>query len=105
MPVWWISLFNPPPLVSLTPVQKAGRAFFVTLSLVVSCILLAMAAALMVFVVEKGRAMLISVPQLVNGLEIIFVSVFVNIICIFVLLQIRKSDRKLLNASDTKEKP
>jgi hypothetical protein len=96
IPAWWISLFNPPPLASMTPAQKVGRILVVTLSLSVSCILLAIATSLGVYVIERGHAMLVSVPELASGLEIIFVSVCVNIGCVFILLQIRKADRRLL---------
>lgn len=94
--VWLLNLFNPPPLVLMNRSQKIGRVFLVTLTLVISCTLTAMLGALGIFVIERGRVMLASIPDLLSGLEIIFASISVNAICVAVLLQIRRADRKLM---------
>ena len=92
---WLLNLFNPPPFISMGRTQKIGRAFLVTLTLVVGCILTAMLGALGIFVVQRGREMLGSIPELLSGLEIIFAGACVNAICLTVLLQIRKAEQKL----------
>ncbi len=61
----------------------------VTIALVVTCILAATMSALVIFLVQRGAHMLMGIPQLVSGLEIIFTGVLVNSVCIAVLLQIR----------------
>ena len=93
---WPINLFNPPALGSMSSMQKIGRIFLVTITLVVSCILLAMLGALGIFIVERGHAMISNTPELISDLGIIFVSVSVNALCVMVLLQIRKADHKLM---------
>ena len=93
---WPINLFNPPALSSMNGMQKVGRIFLVTVTLVVSCILAAMLGALGIFIVERGRYMISNASELVGDLGIIFVSICVNILCVIVLLQIRKADRKLI---------
>jgi hypothetical protein len=93
---WLLSLFNPPPLASMSGKQKIGRAFLVTLTLLVACILTAMLGAVGIFVIQRTRDMLTSIPKLMGGLEIIFASVLVNAICVVVLLHIRKAERKLI---------
>jgi hypothetical protein len=91
-----ISLFNAPPRAAMTTVQKFGRSLLVTVSLVILCIVGAMLAALGVYVAERGREMLASTPKFVTGASIIFVGVVVNVICVLVLLEIKKADGKLL---------
>jgi hypothetical protein len=94
--VWLINLFAPPPLASMSVPQKIGRAFLVTLTLVISCILAAMVGGIGIFVVQRGHDMMGSVPELLRGLEIIFAGACVNVICVAVLLQIKRADRKLI---------
>jgi hypothetical protein len=93
---WLINLFAPPPLASMSLAQKLSRSFLVTLTLVVICILTTMLGAVGIFMIERGRNMLGSVPELLRGLEIIFTGICVNAICVAVLLQIKKADRKLM---------
>ena len=93
---WLINLFNPPPFALMSRTQKVGRAFLVTLTLVVGCILAAMLGAVGIFVVQRGSGMLGSHAELLGGLEIIFAGTCVNAICVTVLLQIRKAERKLM---------
>jgi hypothetical protein len=88
---WLINLFDPPPLASMNRSQKMSRALLVTLTLILSCILTAMLGAVGIFVVERGRHMLNSIPELLGGLGIIFTGVCVNAICVVV------TDRKLLS--------
>lgn len=93
---WFINLFTPPPLDSMTRSQKVGRIFLITITLVVNSILFAMVGASLIFLLERGTAMLNSVPALMEGLVIILTSIFVNALCVSVLLQIKKADRKLM---------
>jgi len=93
---WLIHLFNPPPFASMNRTQKVGRAFLVTLTVLVGCILTAMLGAVGIFVIQRGRDMLGSNAGLLAGLEIIFAGACVNAICVAVLLQIRKAEQKLI---------
>jgi hypothetical protein len=92
---WLMELFNPPPLKSMTLFQKTGRILLFTLSLVIGSILFAMVGALGLYLMERGRE-LRDVPQFYHGLMIVMVGVAVNVGCVFVLLQIKKADTKLL---------
>jgi uncharacterized Tic20 family protein len=94
--VWLINLFDPPPLASMSQAQKIGRIFLVTITLVISCILTAMLVTVGIFVIERARDLLGSVPKLLDDLGIIFVSMVVNAICVIVLLEIKKTDGKLI---------
>ena len=93
---WLMNLFAPPPLASMSVAQKMGRTFLVTMTLVVICILTTMMGALGIFVIQRGRAMLGSIPELLRGLEIVFAGICVNAICVAVLLHIKRADRKLI---------
>jgi hypothetical protein len=75
--------------------QKTGRILLFTASLVVGSILFAMVGALGLYIMERGRE-LRDVPQFYHGLLIVMVGVGVNVGCVFVLLQIKKADTKLL---------
>ena len=98
---WLAHLFNPPPLESMTLTQKVGRVFLVALTLVVICILSAMLGALGIFLVQKAHGMLAGTPELLDDIAIIFASMVVNTICVIVLLEIRKADRKLVPPPET----
>lgn len=93
---WLMNLFDPPPLELMNQKQKICRVFLVTISLVVSCILLAMLAAMGIYLMEQGQRILSDEPHLVNGLGIVFVGICVNAACVLVLFQIRNADRKLM---------
>jgi hypothetical protein len=54
-----------------------------------------MVGALGLYITERGRE-LRDIPQFYHGLLIVAVAVAVNIGCVFVLLQIKKADTKLL---------
>ena len=92
---WIVEMFNPPPLESLTFTQRAGRVFLFTLTMVVGSILFAMAGAVGLYIMERGRE-LRDTPQFYHGLLIMLVGAAVNVGCVFVLLQIKKADTKLV---------
>jgi hypothetical protein len=94
--VWLVNLFDPPPLATMSRAQKIGRIFLVTTTLVISCILTAMLVTLGIFVIERARDLLGSIPKLLDDLGIILVSMIVNAICVIVLLEIKKADGKLI---------
>jgi Kef-type K+ transport system membrane component KefB len=93
---WGLHMFDPPPLQSMNRTQKVGRIFLVTITILVTCILTAMGAAVVLYLFERGRQMLGSVPELAAGLEIILAGAAVNAICVIMLFEIRKIDRKLM---------
>jgi hypothetical protein len=93
---WLITLVDAPPLDTMTRKQKVGRVVLVTVTLVVSCLFAAMLASLVIFVMERGHAMLVSRPELLSGLGIILASILVNTICVYALLQIKRADHKLI---------
>ena len=82
--------------------QKIGRILLVSVTLVVTSILVSMLAALGCFLFERGRQIILSVPQLFDGILIIAVGLSVNLLCIRVLLAVVKADRKLMARSDSK---
>jgi hypothetical protein len=96
---WWLNLFNPPPLAAMTRGQKIGRIMFVSVSLIVSCVLLSMIGAMTIFLVERGTRMLRDIPELMSGLEILLVSAVVNTFCVSVIIHLRNVDRKLMASS------
>jgi hypothetical protein len=99
---WFLHLFNPPPLNSMTWLQKIGRVLLVSVTLVVTSILLAMLTALGFFLVERGRQIVLSAPQLLDGTTIILVGIGVNVLCVRVLFAVIKADQKLMARSDPK---
>ena len=88
-------LFNPPPLASLSAMQKTGRVLILSGTLVVASILAAMLGALTLFLIERGRE-LGERPNFYSGLGILLVGLAVNFGCVFVLLQIKKADNRLV---------
>ena len=98
---WIIELFNPPPLRSMTLTQKAGRILLFTAALVIGSIVFAMVGAVGLYVMERGRE-LRDTPQFYHGLLIVMVGAAVNAACVFVLLQIKKADTKLLSTPEKK---
>ncbi len=94
--LWWLlNLFDPPPLESMTVVQRTGRVIVLTATLVIGSILVAMIGSVGLFLMEKGRE-LRSTPEFFDGLGIILVGVIVNFSCVLVLVQIKRADRKLI---------
>ena len=94
-----INLFNAPPRESLSLAQRTGRIFLVSLTLIVASVLFAMLGAVGLYLMERGREMG-DAPEFLNGLGIVLVGVGVNIACVFVLLQIKKADRRLIPPKD-----
>ena len=66
--------------------QKIGRIFCIFLTLVIACILAALALAAMIFVAERELAM---GSELLTGTAIVVAGLFVNAICVIVLLRFR----------------
>ena len=75
--------------------QKTGRVFLLSITLVVASILSAMVGALALFIVEQGRE-LGNMPEFYSGLFIVLTGLAVNFGCVFILLQIKKADTKLV---------
>jgi hypothetical protein len=99
-----MELFNPPPRRSLTLPQKLGRVLLVTITLVTICIISSLVLALAVFVLQRSHEVLIGIPQLINVLTILAVSIGVNIVCVRMLFEIRRLDRRLIpDGSDPKD--
>jgi hypothetical protein len=93
--MWLMNLFDPPPLSSMTFVQKVGRVVLLTSTLVVGSIMVAMLGALGLYLMERGREFG-SKPEFLNGVCVIMVGVVVNAICVLILVQIKKADHKLV---------
>jgi hypothetical protein len=93
---WLMELFNPPPRESMTLLQKGGRVMLVTVTLVTLCIFSSLVLALGFFVVQRSHEVLVGIPQLMNVLTILFVSIGMNILCVKVLFTIRRLDRRLI---------
>ncbi len=98
---WVVDMFNPPPLESMTLTQRAGRVFLLTLSMVTASIIFAMAGAVGLYIMERGRE-LRDTPQFYHGLVIVLVGIAVNVGCVFVLFQVKKFDTKLLPPPEKK---
>ena len=92
-----MELFNPPLRESLTLRQKIGRVLLITITLVTICIIVALVLALVLYGYEGGTQALSQVPHLANGLEILFSSIAVNLICVLLLLQIKRLDQRLIH--------
>jgi hypothetical protein len=82
-------------LDSLNLRQKAGRVLLLALALVITSILFAMAGAVGLFIMEKGRE-IGSRPEFYNGVLIILTGIAVNLGCVFILFQIKKTDIRLV---------
>jgi hypothetical protein len=96
---WVIELFNPPPLKSLNAAQKTGRVLLFSAVLVIASIVFAMVGAVGLYLLERGRE-LGDTPQFYHGLMIVLVGIAVNLGCVFVLLQMKKADTKLVPPQD-----
>jgi uncharacterized membrane protein YidH (DUF202 family) len=92
--VWLVHLFDPPPLASLSVTQKIGRALFVSLSLMTICISTALVGAAGLYGFQRGDEIVSTFPNLLNGLAIVSTGIVVNVLCVMVLLEIRKLDLK-----------
>lgn len=94
--VWILELFNPPLRESLTLQQKAGRVLLVTMTLVTLSIIAALALALAFYAYQCGRNILVNVPHLANALKILVCSIAVNVVCVSVLLRMKRFDQRLM---------
>jgi hypothetical protein len=97
---WLVDLVNPPPRASLTLSQKAGRVLLVTVTLVTLCVIAALLLSLGFFAWQRSREVLMGIPQMVNVLKILTASIVVNVVCVTMLFQIKKVDRKLVPRPD-----
>jgi len=79
----------------MTLSQKAGRIFLLSVTLLVASVLFAMAGAVGLFIMERGREMS-DTPQFYHGLVIIVFGLAVNSACVFFLFQVKKADTKLV---------
>lgn len=93
---WLMDLVNPPPRDSLSLLQKAGRMLLVTVTLVTLCVIAALLLSLVFFAWQRSREVLLGIPQLVNVLKILAASVVVNVVCVTMLFQIKRLDRRLV---------
>jgi hypothetical protein len=93
---WLMELFNPPLRESLSLRQKIGRVLLVTVTLVTLSIIMALVLALVLYAYQFGGNVLMAEPQLTRGLEILAVSVAVNVVCVLVLLQVKRLDQRLV---------
>jgi ABC-type anion transport system duplicated permease subunit len=96
---WLMELFNPPPRDSLSILQKIGRVLLVTVTLITLCIISSLVLALGFFVLQRSHEVLIGIPQLMNVVTILVVSIGVNILCVMTLFQIKRVDRRLIPKS------
>jgi uncharacterized membrane protein YidH (DUF202 family) len=103
---WLVNLFNAPPRDTMTVRQKVGRSLLVASTLVVLCILAAMALAVGIFMVERMSRALDKIPDLWSTAAILFVGVAVNALCVFLLFRVKKLDRDLmLDPGETPTRP
>jgi hypothetical protein len=72
-----------------------GRVLLLTATLVVGSILLSMLGALALFLMEKGWKLHNS-PEFFQALGIILVGLAVNLGCVFVLLQLKRADHRIV---------
>ncbi len=97
---WLLNLFDPPPLKSMTLVQKAGRALLLSGTLVVGSVLVAMLGALGLYLVERGRE-LGDTPEFYKGIVIILTGIVVNTFCVLILVQLKRVDHKLIPPNES----
>ena len=97
---WLMELINPPPRDTLNLMQKAGRILLVTITLMTLSVIGALIVSLGFFVWQRSRDVLLGIPQLMNVLMILSVSVIVNAACVLTLFQIKRLDRKLIPKPD-----
>ena len=93
---WLMHLFNPPPRQTMSFAQKLGRIVLFCTTLIVLSILLSMAAAVGIFAFEHAHHMIMSTPELLDQVCIIFIGMLVNTLCVMALLAVRRADHKLV---------
>jgi len=79
----------------MTLAQKTGRILFLSGTLVVGSILVAMIGAVGLYLMEKGRE-LGDTPEIYKGLVIILTGIVVNTFCVLILVQLKRADHKLI---------
>jgi len=94
---WLLSLFDPPPLESMTRLQKIGRICLFVTSLFLISVFSSSLAAAGIFTIQHVYRWTSGFPALVSDLGIIFFCMVINTLCVFVLLEVKKADRKLLS--------
>ena len=102
---WLLALFNAPPRASMTFAQKVGRVFLVTGALFTFSIFSALFLALAVFLFQRMETGQAGGYPLVKILAILLDSALVNVVCVFILLQIKRLDETLIPPSDNAARP
>jgi hypothetical protein len=98
---WLLALFNAPPRASMTLLQKVGRIFLVTLSLFTFSVFSGLVLALALFLFERIASGKIGDYPMAKVLAILLDSVLVNVVCVFILLQIKRLDETLIPPADS----
>jgi hypothetical protein len=102
---WFVALFNPPPRDSLSFAQKTGRVVLVTVVLVTCSLISALAVAVSLFLIQRVEAGRVGSIPLIKVLAILLDSVLVNVVCVFVLLQIKRLDESLIPRGPSPKAP
>ena len=79
----------------MTAAQKIGRVLTLAATLVIGSIVVAMIGAVGLFIMEKGREFS-NTSEFLDGLGILITGVVVNALCILILIQIRRTDHKVI---------
>jgi len=74
-------------------VRKVARTFYVSLTILVVCLLTALALASGIYFFEQAHAALSAIPHLAAGLEIVLLGLLVNCFCVVVLSQVAKAQK------------
>jgi hypothetical protein len=93
---WLLALFNAPPRASMTFLQKFGRIFLVTIALFTFSVFSGLVLALALFLVQRIESGRIGDYPMAKVLAILLDSVLVNVVCVFILLQIKRLDETLI---------
>jgi hypothetical protein len=93
---WLLALFNAPPRARMTFSQKVGRVFLVTGALFTFSIFSALFFALAIFLFQRMESGQTGGYPLIKILAILLDSLLVNVVCIFILLQIKRLDETLI---------
>lgn len=96
---WLLDLFNAPSRASMSLRQKAGRILSITGTIVVLCILAAMAGEVGIYVVQRVNHAFDNIPDLWNTAAILIGGLVVNALCVFILFQVKKFDRNLMSGT------
>jgi hypothetical protein len=93
---WLLALFNAPPRASMTFLQKVGRIFLVTVALFTFSVFSGLVIALGLFLVQRIETGEVGNYPMAKVLAILLDSVLVNVVCVFILLQIKRLDETLI---------